>query len=262
MKPATIFFDLDDTLLREKESAALAFAAAAAEARAKYGLKEDAVVKAARESARRVWYALPTIGYCLKIGISSWEGLWAEFGGAGPDLAQLRKLKARYRADAWRGALLTLGVDDPAGAEELSETFIRERRKMHVVLPGAERLLEKLSGEYRLGMITNGAPDLQRAKIEGGGLERFFAAILVSGEVGEAKPHPLIFRRALEMAGADADASLMIGDTFSTDIEGAQNAGMRAIWVNRRSEAAPEGRSGFFEVAGLEDIIPLIDSLL
>jgi putative hydrolase of the HAD superfamily len=238
----TVFIDLDDTILRERESAALSFAAAAAVAGAMFGIEPGVFVKAVRESARAAWHGLPSFDYCRRIGISSWEGLWAEFDGPGPDLAALRELKRRYRAEAWLGALSSFGVDDPRAAEELSETYCRERRGMHLLLPGADDLLRALHGSRRLGLITNGAPDLQWTKIRGCGIGEFFESITVSGEVGAAKPDPAIFRRALEGMNAEASRSVMIGDTLATDIAGAARAGMRGIWVNVAG-ATPDGET-------------------
>ncbi|MBN1533654.1 MAG: HAD family hydrolase [Spirochaetes bacterium] len=256
-----VFIDLDDTILREKESAARAFAAAAAIAEARFGIEPEAFARRVRETARTLWYLLPTIHYCLRIGISSWEGLWAEFDGPGPDLRMLRDLKHRYRSDTWQGALASFGIEDAATALELSDIFCRERRGMHQLLPGAEGLLRDLQGRYRLGLITNGAPDLQWTKIRGSGVEDYFDSITISGDAGAAKPAALIFRAAMEGMRAPADRSVMIGDTLATDIAGAAGVGMKGIWVNAAGTAAEGTIMPDRTVALLGEIPPLLQEL-
>ena len=135
-----------------------------------------------RHRAREAWFAAPTITYCQAIGIASWEGLWARFPGDDPILEALRRWAPAYRREAWSRALSDLGVRDAAFAERLASIFPVERRARHVVFPDVEETLRALRGTWRLAILTNGTPGLQREKIAGSGLAHYFDAITVAGE--------------------------------------------------------------------------------
>lgn len=63
-------------------------------------------------------------------------------------------------------------------------------------------------------------------------LERFFAAQVVSADIGVEKPDALFFERGLAIAGAESDRVIHVGDGLEPDVEGAANAGIDAVWVN------------------------------
>ena len=92
------------------------------------------------------------------------------------------------------------------------------------VLPG----LLRLKGRVLVGSITNGNADLQTI-----GLARHFHASVAAPALGVAKPDPAIFLagcRALDVAPQDA---VYVGDDVLLDVQGAQRAGMRGVWMNR-----------------------------
>jgi putative hydrolase of the HAD superfamily len=238
MTPSVIFFDLDDTLVIEWESALSAFTAAGEMAAARYPVSPETIVGAARNSAREAWYDLPTIDYCLRVGISSWEGLWCKFEGDEPSVVKLRELAPSYRADVWQKALAASDIFDEALALEMAAMFQTARRARHLVYDDVRPALEKLKRSYRLGIITNGAICLQHEKLAESGLAPFFDVVTVSSELGVGKPDHQIFMRALMQASVEPSAALMIGDSIDRDVEGAREAGVAAIWLNR------DGRKG------------------
>ena len=256
-----ILFDLDDTLIVEEALAEEAFLAACGLAREKYGVDPAALHESVRSNARRIWQAAPTIGYCRIIGISSWEGLWARFLGDDSNLEALRAWAPDYRREAWSAALAEHGVDDTPFAEQLGETFPKERRARHVVFPDAEDALRELRNKYKLGLITNGAPDLQREKIQGSGLALYFDSITISGEIGVGKPDPRIFRAALDALEVGPDPTVMVGNSLKRDIAGAQRVGMRAIWLNRSVAACRSDMVPHAETANLSELPALIEKL-
>ena len=96
---------------------------------------------------------------------------------------------------------------------------------------GVESLLDRLSSQYRLALITNGPSWTQRAKIEQLQLSRWFEYMVVSGEFGAEKPDPQIFVHVLHHLEIDRSDAVMIGDNPDADIRGAHAVGMRAIWI-------------------------------
>jgi len=98
---------------------------------------------------------------------------------------------------------------------------------------GVAPLLDTLATRYKLGLITNGPSEIQRAKIVQFDLARWFTVIVVSEEFGVAKPDPAIFLHAANELASDPADCVMIGDNPDADIRGAQAAGMRSVWIQR-----------------------------
>ncbi|MDJ0765667.1 MAG: HAD family hydrolase [Myxococcota bacterium] len=228
-----ILIDLDDTLLVEVASATAAMKATARVAAEKYSVDTDQLVDAVFSEAKPLWYGAPARDYCVRIGVSSWEGLWARFEGDDPDLAALRNFAPTYRFSAWQAALCSCGIDDPDLAGALAETFPLERRKRHVIFENSEPVLQALEGRFKLGLITNGLSCLQREKIQGSGLAHYFDTIVISGDLGRCKPDPFVFEHALRRLGGTPDRALMVGNSVKSDIAGAHAAGISAVLVDR-----------------------------
>ena len=109
--------------------------------------------------------------------------------------------------------------------------------------PAVVALLDWCAGNLPPGIITNGPAVHQRKKMEALGLGRWVGPddMLVSSEVGVAKPDPRIFRMACERVGTKPEHCVFVGDSFGADVVGAVAAGMLVVWLNRRGNAMPEG---------------------
>ncbi len=105
-------------------------------------------------------------------------------------------------------------------------------------------LLDDLaSRKVRLGVVTNGNGERQRAKARQLGLDRWMPAraIVVSEDVGLAKPDPAIFALGAQRLDVPAEACVFVGDSIDVDVRGAQAAGMGAVWIDRRDAPVPAG---------------------
>jgi putative hydrolase of the HAD superfamily len=253
-----ILFDLDDTILVELKSAEESFIETIRQIES--GINSDQFLKTIRKKAKENWYKLPTIDYCLKIGISSREGLWADFTGDGTQLAKLRELSAGYRFDTWNQTLIEFNITNEKLAERLSRDFKRIRNTKHILFPESIYVLQKLQGKFKLGLITNGTPELQWKKIKGGGLKKYFQSIAIAGEHGYAKPDRRLFEVAIKGIGSGPDNTVMIGDSLHTDIKGGRECGLRSIWVNRDGEKA-DAINPDFEINNLSAIFDVITKL-
>lgn len=98
--------------------------------------------------------------------------------------------------------------------------------------------LNELAG-YRLGIISNGSVEQQKRKLCQTGIEDFFSVVVISEEVGAAKPRPEIFRAACIQAGCSPRESVYIGDRLDLDVQASRRAGMRPLWLRRRLEVRP-----------------------
>lgn len=107
---------------------------------------------------------------------------------------------------------------------------IRDREAVEL-LPGARDVVETLAADYRLGLITNGTPRMQRTKLEATGLDGAFETVVYAGHDTAAKPATEPFETALEALGATPDRAVYVGNSVSSDVAGAEAAGLRSVWV-------------------------------
>jgi len=233
LKVRAVIFDLDETLIEEEATNDASALAAGRIAQARRGVDPVALLAALRKRSRELFLAGPMIDYCRDIGISTREALWGTFTGNNPSLAALRRWMPTFRLESWVGALDELGIDDRALAAEMAEFFAIDRSRRHVVFAESEQVLHELKKNFRLALMTNGAPDIQGAKIDGSNLASFFDTIIISGDHGFGKPDPRIFQLALAKLKVAPHEAVMIGDHLNRDIAGARAAGIATVWINR-----------------------------
>jgi putative hydrolase of the HAD superfamily len=98
--------------------------------------------------------------------------------------------------------------------------------------------IEKLHTQgYHLGIISNAkdSKDVQQL-IDKAGIRSFLNGIFISSDIGYRKPHPQIFRVALEEIGVQPDRTVMVGDILDADILGAKNMSIANVWITRRAD--------------------------
>lgn len=256
----TIFFDLDDTLIHEGKTIGDRLAEVGALVTASHPIDANALVKFVRHHAYRRFNELQgDERWGTMIGIASYEVLYGEFAiGDAPLLKKLREEAPRFRQHVWIAALRDCGVEDPIVAQELANTF-RDRVRFHPELfPEAIEVLTELKQRYRLGLITNGAPDVQREKAESAGLLPFFDSVVVSGEIGVGKPKKPVFTHGMQTLSARPSQCVMVGNSFERDVKGAIDADMHAVWLNLHNEEPPHGNVPFDVIANLRELPPLL----
>lgn len=256
-----IFFDLDDTLLWDQKSIKEAFVATCRIAEERYGLNPDQFEEAVREAARSLYASYETYPFTQMIGINPFEGLWGNFLDDHDEFRKLKAIVPAYRKDAWTAGLKTMGVDDPEFAYQLAERFPLERRKVPFVYDETFTVLDSLKTNYKLLLLTNGSPDLQKTKLEiTAELVPYFDQIVISGDFGKGKPDQGIFEHALTLMSLNKDEVIMVGDNLMTDILGANRAGIKSVWINRhgkeRNEVTPT-----YEITHLEELNSILKQL-
>lgn len=138
--------------------------------------------------------------------------------------------KSALRVKRFDDTLKVLGMDDIEIAQKLGEGYIKISPYQTCLFPKTIETLEALKGEgYILHIITNGFKEVQYIKLEKSGIIDFFNVILCSEEVGKNKPARIVFETALQKAGATSNESIMIGDDYEVDIQGASNNGIQGI---------------------------------
>jgi putative hydrolase of the HAD superfamily len=225
-----ILFDLDDTLLVDEAVSQEAFEIVAQKA-TQFGAKATDFIRDSQALAHDLWRKGSCFAYCRAIGISPFECLWGAFNDDQEDLHRLRAWAIPFREAVFDRALRLQLVENPTAGAELAMEFGKVRRRLQRLMPDAKEILVRLALDYQLGLLTNGAPSLQREKIVASGLAPFFQAIAVSGEKGIGKPKAEIFFQLIEELGILPTEAVMVGNSKERDIAGAQNAGIRSIWL-------------------------------
>jgi len=221
MTHATVLFDFDHTLIDSDRALALAYV--------------DAAEAGDIEDPERWRPRFEEINHAL------WRAV--ERSEISPNEVKHRRFEA---------LLTEVGATDPASvpavADDMAEAFVIGLIEHIEFLPGAAEVLEGVRSR-QVGLVTNGIGRVQRGRLERLGLVDHFETVVISGELGVAKPDPAIFEHALGELGQPAIGDVvMVGDNWSSDIQGALNAGLASIWL-AGSEQPPEPRPASVRVA-------------
>lgn len=144
---------------------------------------------------------------------------------------------------------------------ELLEFRLDEYRRHRRAVPGAAALLQRLSAlGITIGVVTNNLVSEQEEKLRVTGLGALVDHLVCSEEVGVTKPAPQIFRIAMRRSGARPQTTVMVGDSWESDIVGAARLGLRTVWFHRDRRpvpSAPRARElrSFRPVAHATDVI-------
>lgn len=149
------------------------------------------------------------------------------------------------------------GIDaDPA---VLAPAYLRTLGLAGGLVDGARELLDELHGHVSMGLITNGYSEVQRPRLAAFDLERYFEAVVVSSEIGHAKPSGEFFAVAFELLGDPEPSSvLVVGDSLSSDIAGGANAGTATCWFNPVNAPRPDAPRVDHVVTELAAIAPIV----
>jgi len=157
--------------------------------------------------------------------------LWREVeqGNIRPGFVRLersRRLLARY------------GLDESL-AEVLGDRFLKTLSETAVWLTGAEAAFAYASSHFKVGLVTNGLCAVQYPRVDSLGIRSMLSTYQISEEVGVSKPHPEMIERAIKEGKVEPSECLMVGDSLTSDYQGAINAGVDFCWLNTDGKALP-----------------------
>lgn len=119
----------------------------------------------------------------------------------------------------------------------------------------AAHAVERLHAHYRLAILTNGLHVVQRRRLASSAISNFIEEMIVSEEIGAAKPARQFFEVAFTKLGnPPRENALMIGDNWNSDIVGATNYGVDACWYNPGARPRPGNAQIAHEVASLREL--------
>jgi FMN hydrolase / 5-amino-6-(5-phospho-D-ribitylamino)uracil phosphatase len=145
-------------------------------------------------------------------------------------------------------AVLQQTGEDTGLVESAFDVFYTQRNKVDHY-PDTIDALTRLSRRYKLLALSNGNADLNRV-----GIGHYFAGAIAAGDIGIAKPDPRIFQSALTQLQLHAHEVVHVGDDPHLDVDGAMNAGLDAVWVNRNDKPWPLVQGPTHQVADLDEL--------
>jgi FMN hydrolase / 5-amino-6-(5-phospho-D-ribitylamino)uracil phosphatase len=155
------------------------------------------------------------------------------------------------RLEAFKRTLQIVGKPDDCLAAYLNQRYYRFKdiSLFDDVMP----TLKELNKKFKLGLLSNGNSYPERC-----GLEGIFEFVVFSQDHGIEKPDPEIFKIALIKAACSPKQLLHVGDSLSNDVQGAANAGITGIWLNRNSTINPGAVSPDYEIKSLTELLEIL----
>lgn len=125
----------------------------------------------------------------------------------------------------------------PEAVDPFTLAFREAWGTTHTLVPETKETLEALRSKgYRLFAASNSFGHLQRSRLEHAGILHYFEDTYISMDIGYDKPDVRFYEEALRRCGLQPKDVLMVGDSMTTDIVGAQQAGLATCWFNRYEE--------------------------
>lgn len=200
-----IFFDLDDTIFDFKKAEAIAMQTTLE----KYGIDPTP----------------DTIHLYSVINQSQWELL--EKGLLSKDQVKVRRFKVFLDA-----------LMKDVNVEEVAAFYESRLAIGHYFIDGAEEMLHRLHGKYRLHLVSNGVYEVAMSRLNSSTIVPLFDNIFISGALGVDKPAKEFFDACFsKIPGFDSKKALIVGDSLTSDILGGKNAGITTVWFNRHNKS-------------------------
>lgn len=228
MKINTVFFDLDETIWDYRANA------------------EDTLVDLFYSNNLNTHFNLEDF---IRVFFEVNRELWDLFDQQKIDKSVIRERRFKIVLERLESADTDLSM-------LLQDQFMDQCPQKTKVFPNAIEVINKLFTHFDLHIITNGFENIQHHKLKSAGVGHLFKELITSEMAGAQKPDPKIFNLALKRANSVAQKSVMIGDNLFTDVMGARNVGMEAIYFNPEKELHTENIQ--FEVNDLCEILDIV----
>lgn len=192
--------------------------------------------------------------------------------GLGERAVELEKVLARVNTPLWRlvekGELeladlnqrrfeeLVAESDIHADAAKLATDYLHWLGHLGELFPGARDVLNALDEHCSLGLITNGYASVQRARMKIHDLDQFFDTVVISGEIGVAKPDARFFAHGFAQLPDSPEPTnvLVVGDSLTSDMAGAVGSGLATCWFNPGHKSRPTDLALDFVIDDLAQI--------
>lgn len=201
---------------------------------------------------------VPVCDDCLPAATRWSHAYWASSEALAADVARFGELNADFWINFTARFLMALGCPPNVARQAAPQVRCRFEQFWQPedrLMPGAAETLAALRQRgLTLGVVTNRRQAVD-AYLHDLGLADLLDYILAAGEIEIWKPHPDIFRHALEQIAIPPSQALYVGDNYYADVVGARQAGLQAVLFDRH---------GYFSdmpcpvVRQLEDVVRLL----
>ena len=157
------------------------------------------------------------------------------------------------RYAAFMRTLEHVGSPSKVVAEQLYQLYMDARFTGIRPYPDVLDALRDLKSRYQIGMVSNG-----NSYPEQSGLPNTFHFTVFAHECGFAKPDPRIFELALARSGSQPEHVLHVGDSLENDVLGANNCGLRSVWLNRNHTINETDIAPDLEVQALHELLAFL----
>ena len=159
--------------------------------------------------------------------------------------------QARLRVDRFHDFVQALSVE--ADYVAMNERFADELGQQRILLPGALELCETVSAQIPIVLVTNGISRIQRSRLSGCAFTPHLRGIVISEELGHAKPEPHMVLEGMRLAGVcDLRRAVLLGDSVTADIGAAQNANVDSVLFTA-GKPAPAGHGATYTAHTLQE---------
>jgi len=167
-----------------------------------------------------------------------------EKGLLAPDALKVRRFELLFEA-----------MDIKQSAAEFSAVYLDCLAGCSELIDGAHEMLDALRSNYQMAVLTNGLRAVQRARLSCSAIREHISEIVISDEIGFAKPAPEFFEAAFARLGNPPKREvLMIGDNWISDIQGAFHYGLDTCWFNPCRQPRPDNLAITLEIASLPEL--------
>ena len=144
-------------------------------------------------------------------------------------------------------------------AESFSRQYLVNLSECTDLIDDAPEMLKKIPAEIELYLITNGLKSVQRPRISASTIKPYFKDIIISEEVGSAKPAAEIFDKTFKIMGMPSKKEvLIVGDSLTSDIAGGVNYGIDTCWYNPQRTINDNGFHPTYEIQHLIQLDSII----
>jgi 2-haloacid dehalogenase len=146
--------------------------------------------------------------------------------------------------------------DDGIRFEDVYQDLLGQQ---HIFVPHAKEVVEYLNPNYDLYIVTNGVTATQMRRLKDSGLDQYMKGIFVSEATGFQKPMKEYFDYCFErIPSFEADKTIIIGDSLSSDIKGGNNAGIMTCWYNPFEQRNDTSVKIDYEIRSLRQLMELL----
>jgi phosphoserine phosphatase len=237
---SAILFDLDETLVAQERAFRAAFREAAALAAEVAGVDAGEFAGDLPGVAQSVLEDSPALAAIRQCCFGGRDVLWGDPSGESACLLRIAGATAEYRSAVWRTALERHGVSDQRVAHRIGYHFPEMMLSHMAAFAEVRTTLNSLAGRVRMGIVTNGMPAAQNAKLRHLGLDQYFEVVVASANVERGKPAREIFEHALGRLQVSPEDTVMVGDSLKGDVLGASRVGIPGVWINREAAGGGE----------------------